>query len=1355
MTEPRDPEHEPGHHRLREEIRHEIEEVVEHVPRPIRWTVGKLVRLVLLGLIGLVVVLVVTAILYVANRTEWAAQELTLLVNQALAQHSDVAIDIGDIKGNPLTGVRVLRARVRFRDGRQPPLLESPELRLRYSAWSLATGGRGPIVAELIRPVIQLASDDQGRLRLPTWRGGPGRGGARTREIELRVTDAVVALPDSALAIRGLDLDARATTGEHAAIEVRSLRWDRGPWGSVLRACSLEFSDSDSARVRVKQLRTGDIDLHGNAAWASGGDEAVLHVEVDRLRWRWLYEISRNGDLDVDGEGRIVVDARGGQAMAGRFTAVGVWDSLQAEAQGAFAWRDGRLRVERLAGRSAAGDLDGAVTWSRDGWELAAEVRRADPSRWSIIGVRGWPSGDMNGHIRYRVDARRAKHARLAARLGPSEWTGWRADSGSVDMDFPPAGPDSFRVRVLRSGGEMTLRAVTDSTGWSGTYTLTRFPLEEWPDGRASGIHGTLASGGGAAASHRGSLQVTGTLEGGATEWLGIRAARWRMRGMRGALLPVPDLRADLRLEDFHFLTVHWDSAGVPIHVGDRQVALPRLRAAAGDTLLTLQANVDWDADGWRLEADSARVRSRQFDWTAESPMQLSGDPHGVDFDRLVARDGEAHLAFEGRWAGPGGRYDWTAHAEGLELSRLGFPLEWELAGTAGGVLRVTGAAGDPRWAARAHGSQPGMGGHRLDSLWIEAEGGPSRFQVREAQAFLAGGTARASGSVDGARTPWPDTLNGTAFTRWVANAATWRGEVRAEALPIEGLGALMPAASGWKGRAGGRLAIAGRPGAPELEWTAEARPLSWGDYLLDAALVDGRYRSGRFEVSRLVMTRLGVESSIEGTMPLRLAVGRRIELPEQPMEWRVDLPSGDLAILPLFVPQIGSAAGRFRLTARVGGTVREPRLSGSAQVRDGRVRLAGREEELEAVKADLRLNESRITLDSLTARQRKRSGPQGRVAASGEVELDGLALKGYRFDLRLRDFAALESGVYGAEFDGNFVVTNAPRVGRITLPLVVGDVEMRRAVVVFDFANQSQVQQIAAATKTLYWYYRIHLVASDKLWWRPSAAEIEFSADLSLEQTADSLIIYGDMTALRGTYHYLGNRFSMDRVNLTFDNVGGVNPKLDIVAVTKLPRGIESTTGTSGYQVGSTQEREEATVTVTISGRAAEPVIAFSSEDAFADEAAILRALTFGPLLGQRGLDVGAEFADDWVTRNLNRQLSSEVSRIFQGYLDEVALERESGGLFLGQGDPVVGIGIPLAPRFGLRYRQRVGGFARPDPTTTTSLFERDVEAEYRINRFFYISSRLIQRRTQSGTSGATPTAPEFNVNLKARWEY
>src|SRR5206468_2241691 len=77
--------HEPGG--VVEAIREEIEEVVEHVPRPVRWTVGKLARLALLVLAGLLVLAILSAVLFVMNRTELVARELSILLNRTLREH--------------------------------------------------------------------------------------------------------------------------------------------------------------------------------------------------------------------------------------------------------------------------------------------------------------------------------------------------------------------------------------------------------------------------------------------------------------------------------------------------------------------------------------------------------------------------------------------------------------------------------------------------------------------------------------------------------------------------------------------------------------------------------------------------------------------------------------------------------------------------------------------------------------------------------------------------------------------------------------------------------------------------------------------------------------------------------------------------------------------------------------------------------------------------------------------------------------------------------------------------------------------------------------------------------------------
>jgi hypothetical protein len=81
--------------------------------------------------------------------------------------------------------------------------------------------------------------------------------------------------------------------------------------------------------------------------------------------------------------------------------------------------------------------------------------------------------------------------------------------------------------------------------------------------------------------------------------------------------------------------------------------------------------------------------------------------------------------------------------------------------------------------------------------------------------------------------------------------------------------------------------------------------------------------------------------------------------------------------------------------------------------------------------------------------------------------------------------------------------------------------------------------------------------------------------------------------------------------------------------------------------------------------------------------------------------------------------------------------------------------VGSQVTHKLALRYQQRVPGLGKPtsrlDPT---DLFEQNVEAEYRLNRFIFVTSGVSRRR--SSLVGPTQTNNmDYNVNLKARWEY
>ena len=81
-------------------------------------------------------------------------------------------------------------------------------------------------------------------------------------------------------------------------------------------------------------------------------------------------------------------------------------------------------------------------------------------------------------------------------------------------------------------------------------------------------------------------------------------------------------------------------------------------------------------------------------------------------------------------------------------------------------------------------------------------------------------------------------------------------------------------------------------------------------------------------------------------------------------------------------------------------------------------------------------------------------------------------------------------------------------------------------------------------------------------------------------------------------------------------------------------------------------------------------------------------------------------------------------------------------------------GVGASLAPPLAVSSRQRLRGCGRPGALEDADMYERAVEAQCRIHRFIYVPTEVAQRRSITGQT-TTQVGKEFNVNLKARWEY
>jgi hypothetical protein len=1340
-----DPESDAGgdheHHGVVETLREEIEEVVEHVPEPVRWTVGKLARLAILVLVGVLVLGIVSAVLYFMNRTELVARELALFLNRTLREHSDLVLDLRDVRGNPFTGFRAIEPRVRFRDG--STVLAAREMHVNYSAWSLVTGGDGSVEVSLEHPSVRLVGAN-GDWRLPVWRSGkePGKQkpSSRTLQVHLSIRDASVVTPRPYGETDGVNADLLAETGPVTRVRLERLNWRAGPWGSRLENMTADLNvDSSGVHARVAELRSPDLELRADGGWRPGEKLRRVHVAVGRVRWRWLASVFDNRSFDVPGDGAFVLDAEGDRDWLGRFRTTLEWDSLAAEGTGRATWSGQQLTLDSLSAHSAAGDLTGALRWSRAGWEIRGDARHADPSHWHALHMDGWPRGELNGWFRYAVETRGRPVALLEARLLASEWQGWHADSARVRVDFPPQAADSFSVIGERLGGHFTLRGrIERGGGWSGPYSIRDLPLEEWPDGRATGLTGQLDWAEGTVESRAGALYVTGDLSGSGTRWAAAKFADWTLEGVRGRLLPTPDLSAQAGAREGFFTGIHIDSVSAPIVLGDRVVRFSPLTAEAGDTTLAMTGQASWDGASWWMTLPSAELTSRQFHFRAEPPVRLSGDATGVVVERLAANDRGAHVEASGHWAAPGGPYDFEFTGQRVDLSRVGLPPEWGLAGLADMRLTVQGRSGAPRWRFEGRARAPAFDRHSADSLSLVLSGAAHRLELEDGRFDLAGGSLRAAGAIERAPQEFPDSLSATALLRWLRDAASWRAHATADRMQVAPLASLMPTVAGWDGSVSGTLSLAGSPARPVFDVDAHADRFGWRDIRTERVDLRAHYADGRLEARDLRAHMQNVESSARLSVPLRLALGVTPAVPDEAVSGRIDIPAGDLQVLPLLVPQVQSARGRFDLAAEVSGTAHAPKLSGKGHIKDGLVRPVNRSEVLEGLNAQLHFDESRIVLDTLWARQ----GRTGRVWSKGAVLLDGGHLKNYRFNLAMRDFAASEEGLYALLFDGDFLVSDGPRVGGERLPQITGQARIKKGVIEFDFANQSEVQKRAATTEPLYWTYRIQAEATSNLRWRPQDADIEFNASLDLQQTPDSLLIFGEMHALRGTYWFLSNRFKILNADLTFDNQLGVDPLLDIAAETRV------------HPPAPSDPLE--TITAQLTGRASKPVVSVSSNSGW-EQRQILSQLTLGSdSQGRLGARSAADPLDNYFTRQLNAQLSAGLSEFFKGAITDWELQRDQGGLLSGQGDYVVGVGSQVTDKLALRYRQRIGLFKPTDNTlrnNDTDLFERSVEAEYRLNRFIFVTTDVSRRRTTLGTTA--PPGTDYNLNLKARWEY
>ncbi|MET0366133.1 MAG: translocation/assembly module TamB domain-containing protein, partial [Sphingobium sp.] len=300
------------------------------------------------------------------------------------------------------------------------------------------------------------------------------------------------------------------------------------------------------------------------------------------------------------------------------------------------------------------------------------------------------------------------------------------------------------------------------------------------------------------------------------------------------------------------------------------------------------------------------------------------------------------------------------------------------------------------------------------------------------------------------------------------------------------------------------------------------------------------------------------------------------------------------------------SLKGPIGIAADFGGRLQTPQLTGLVRANNLTYENQSYGTRLTNMKVQGRFTNDRLEVEGLTAK-----AGNGTIAAKGFVSLS--SAQGFPIQLGIdMDRAQLASGQdLAAQVTGQLKIVNGPGQpptvsGRISLPetrykivrqggaQVATLTGVRRKPVPGRERITGNPEPISSLPAT--WRLDVDVAADNKIYVSGMGLESEWGADIHVGGTSGAPIITGGVDLVRGTLGFAGHSFELQTGRIRFNGGSMTDPDLQIVA--------------SG-------EVEDVTITITISGHAQDPQIAFTSTPSLPQDELMARIL-FGNSVGE-----------------------------------------------------------------------------------------------------------------------------------------
>lgn len=295
------------------------------------------------------------------------------------------------------------------------------------------------------------------------------------------------------------------------------------------------------------------------------------------------------------------------------------------------------------------------------------------------------------------------------------------------------------------------------------------------------------------------------------------------------------------------------------------------------------------------------------------------------------------------------------------------------------------------------------------------------------------------------------------------------------------------------------------------------------------------QYSNGVATVSSFQMKGRATDVTVSGSIPL---------LKQKPLQAYVK-GSCDLALFQLFDPNV-RASGESVVAASIVGTITDPSVNGTVQLKNGTLLASNFPAALTAVNGTLTFDRNRATIEKLTAQ-----------TGGGELSMDGFVTFGnggpliYRLganaeNVRVR-YATGVSVTATSQLQLTGTSENSILSGTATISRVIftpnTDVGSLLASVAAPTAAPSNEKDFLTGLQ-----FDIHLESAPNLQVSTELSrDVEAEIDMRLRGTPDRPILLGSITANSGDIKAFGTKYTINHGEVNFVNAVKIEPVLDL----------------------------------------------------------------------------------------------------------------------------------------------------------------------------------------------------------------